>query len=405
MRYILKMRFDYLGIRRRAVYLSTGARALVSTLVTLAVVLGGCDARPRYHIDGGVTPDTGPLPDGLPPSDATGEIFAGMTVTGCEEQEISDETHLCRGTVPLTLGFASLAPPDASTFIWEFGDESPNAETPSATHVFRHPGTYTVLLVVAGPFGTISPPYLTQVEVNPAPVGAFCDADAQCVDGLCLCETADATGCPSILQGTCAANCEACPEATHCVDLSIGDATQMSDWRADSCLPDCQTDGDCPRAGFGCRELPAVDGQLGRLWRPTCFPDVLGDVGHSCHDTDDLPDSGLCLSGHCGALGRFGLCTDDCQEVSCPSYSTCVSFTGGPHGGESLCVARCSAERPCTQDPQLACEVPNGAGDLGFTLLDPGEPAGHAYCAPRRCDTTADCPASLCDQAAGGFCL
>ena len=35
--------------------------------------------------------------------------IAGMTITGCEEQEISDETHLCRGTVPLTLGIASLA--------------------------------------------------------------------------------------------------------------------------------------------------------------------------------------------------------------------------------------------------------------------------------------------------------
>ncbi len=392
-----------------AYFLSKALGSLGAVLaMTLVLGLGGCDARPRYHIDGGLHPDAQtPLPDALAPSDAAGDIFAGMTISGCAEQELTAETLICRGTVPLSLGFASLAPSNASTFKWEFGDESPDAEMPSTSHVYSRPGTYTVLLVVGGPFGSISPPYLTQVEVDQAPVGAFCEEDGQCTDGLCLCATGDASSldCPSILQGTCAAACPTCPESTHCADLTIGDASGLGSWREPACLRDCAGDGDCPRPGFACRELPAVDPALGRLWQPTCFPDALGDVGQACHDLDDAPDPGLCLSGRCGTLGRFGLCTEDCLETPCPSYATCVTFTGGLHAGQALCVARCSPERPCGHDPQLACEEPNGAGDLGFTLLDPSEPSGQTYCAPRRCQSTADCPASLCDLAAGGFCL
>ncbi len=388
-----------------------GASSLALILAwTLAwtLALGGCDARPRYYIDGGLQKDADtPTPDALTASDAAGDIFAGMTLTGCAEQELTTESLICRGTVPLSLGFASLAPPNTTTFKWEFGDETPDADAPSTSHVYRSPGTYTVLLVVGGPFGTISPPYVTRVEVDPAPVGAFCEEDDHCTDGLCLCATGDAsaTDCPPVLQGTCAATCPECPELTHCADLSIGDATDMGTWRRTACLLDCTSDSDCPRPGFDCREIPGVDPPLGRLWQPTCFPDVLADVGRACHNSDDAPDPGLCLSGLCGTLGRFGLCMEDCSETPCPSYATCVSFTGGLHAGQELCVARCSPERPCSHDPHLTCEGPNGAGDLGFTLLDPAEPPDQTYCAPRRCQTTADCPASLCDLAAGGFCL
>lgn len=378
----------------------------LAALVTLTWVLAGCDARPRYHIDGGLQPDANaPLPDALPPSDAAGDIFAGMTISGCADQELTDEALICRGAVPLSLGFASLTPPNASTFIWEFGDETPAAETPSTSHVYQSPGTYTVLLVVGGPFGTLSPPYLTTVEVGPVDVGAYCDQDDHCVGDLCLCATGDATGCPSILQGTCAAACPECPESTHCADLDVPGAGDPGSWRGPACLPDCDTGADCPRPGFGCRELPAVDPALGRIWQTTCFPDVLNDVGQPCHDPAGTPDPALCLSGRCGDLGRFGLCTEDCLETPCPSYATCVSFTAGPHAQEALCVARCTLERPCSHDPGLACEAPNAAGDLGFTLLDPSEPPGESYCAPRRCQIASDCPASSCDLAAGGFCL
>ena len=186
--------FAYNKIRGISAHLTTAAGSSVWPLLVLTLVLGGCDARPRYHIDGGLQPDVAILPDGLPQSDATGELFAGMTISGCAEQTLTDEILICRGTVPLSLGFASLAPPNASTFKWEFGDQTPDGESPSTSHAYQSPGTYTVLLVVGGPFGTISPPYLTQVEVEPVDVGAFCDSDDQCVDGLCLCATADARG-------------------------------------------------------------------------------------------------------------------------------------------------------------------------------------------------------------------
>lgn len=405
MGYIRTIMFAYNKMIESRAHLTSGVRTSLCAALALAVVVAGCDARPRYVIDGGLDDADTPLPDALPSSDAAGDIFAGMTLSGCAEQTLTDTLLTCRGTVPLSLGFASLAPPNASTFKWEFGDETPDGETPSTSHVYQRPGTYTVLLVVGGPFGTLSPPYLTQVEVEPVGVGAFCEANNQCEDGLCLCATGDATGCPSILQGTCAAPCPSCPESTHCADLNVSDASALEPWRDSACLPDCEADADCLRPGFDCRELPGVDPAMGRIWRNTCFPDVLGDVGQACHDLDDAPDGGLCLSGRCGLMGRFGQCTENCLETPCPSYATCVSFTGGPHAQEALCVTRCTPERPCTHDPQLACEVPNGAGDLGFTLLEPSEPAGQSYCAPRRCQATQDCSASACDLTAGGFCL
>ena len=189
------------------------------------------------------------------------------------------------------------------------------------------------------------------------------------------------------------------------MDLSVEGQTNPDSWRTQSCQPGCESDADCLRSGFGCRELPTVEAPAGREWLPICFPDVLADVGESCHDASDIPAPSFCVSGRCADLGRNGLCSDDCQSSPCPSYATCVSFTAGPHAGESLCLSRCSQERPCTHDPQLACEAPDPTGDLGFVLLDPSEPSGHSYCAPRRCGSDLDCPTVTCDLTAGGFCL
>ncbi len=379
-------------------------RALPALLGAL-VLAAGCDARPRFHIDGGLGPDSTPGHDALPGQDAGGEPFAGVTISGCEELDLTSETQTCRGTAPLLLAFSSLAPTDASSFRWEFGDSTPDASSPSTSHEYRLPGEYNVLLVVGGPFGSISPPYPTLVEVAPAPAGAYCSEDAQCAESLCLCETGDATGCPPILEGTCSSRCDGCPQDTVCADLTVGDATDTDGWRSQVCLPGCETSSDCPRPGFVCRELPSFDANLGRQWQPVCFPDVLADLGESCHDTLDQSDPALCYSGRCGHLGRFGLCIDGCLDAPCPSYAACVTFAGGPLAGEPVCLARCGPDHLCDQDPQLACEPPNGAGDLGFILLDPGEPQGHTYCAPRRCETSSDCPSSPCDTDAGGFCM
>jgi hypothetical protein len=141
-----------------------------------------------------------------------------------------------------------------------------------------------------------------------------------------------------------------------------------------------------------------------RDWAPVCFPELLHDVGGSCHNPADEADHSLCLSGRCLDVGRFGLCIDLCAVNPCPSYAACVQFSGGPLAWEPLCLARCGPARPCNADPQLDCEVPDSAGELGFTVVDPSEPPGHTYCAPRRCQSGSDCPSGLCDTQAGGFC-
>jgi hypothetical protein len=192
------------------------------------------------------------------------------------------------------------------------------------------------------------------------------------------------------------------------VDLEVLDSTPSpgadAPWRAPICLAGCTDPEDCLRSGFGCREVPIQDAEGLRAWGSACFPDLLGDVGKSCHSVQDVPEPALCLSGRCGALGRFGLCTEGCAVNDCPSYAVCVAFTGGPYAGEPLCVARCTTDRPCDADPALGCEPADPVGSLGFTVLEPGEPTSTQFCAPRRCQEPLDCPSGSCDLQAGGFC-
>ena len=56
------------------------------------------------------------------------------------------------GTAPVTVSFSSTGSSDADGSIvayeWNFGDGSPVATTPSATHTYTAPGTYTATLKV-----------------------------------------------------------------------------------------------------------------------------------------------------------------------------------------------------------------------------------------------------------------
>ncbi|MFH2010768.1 MAG: PKD domain-containing protein [bacterium] len=370
----------------------------------LLLLLQACDNRPKWVVDAAVVKDSSQnWPEAAPPTDGGGDTFAGLTIGGCGEIELTVEAYICRGTAPLSLTFSSLAPPSAATFMWDFGDDTEPATAPSTDHVYAQPGTYTVVLVIGGPFGTISPPHLTQVSVLPGAVGGYCEEDTQCAAGRCLCG-GEGSDCPIVLRGTCSAECGPCPVDSHCADLTVSGTDDAADWRLATCLLTCESDLDCLRNGFRCRELPAVAEPAGRLWQPTCFPDVLEDVGAGCRNADDMPDPARCLSGVCASLGHFGLCTDDCQAGTCPSYAVCATFTGGPHAGEEVCLARCDPNRPCHQDPKLACELESPVGELGFTVLDPAEPPGLTYCAPRRCAANAECPTGDCDLQAGGFC-
>jgi PKD repeat protein len=386
----------------------------IAIAAALAVVcawgLGaGCDGTPTYYLDGGVEPDgPPPRPEAGPRPDGSAGVFAEVSLSGCAESTVTETELRCLGQVPLTVSFAALAPPDAESFVWVFGDGSDPNNEPAPTHRYQRPGTFTVNLVVGGPFGPLSPTRPIRVTVTAAPLGAWCDRDEQCATAHCLCADAGGEGCPAILSGTCSAPCPGCGAEGICADLQVLDATGTADvaaWRQAQCLPGCEHHADCPRPGFRCRAVPTRDATGSRDWQGACLPAVLADVGAGCAGPAGEPDPAACLSGDCAALGRFGLCTDPCALSPCPDYAACALFSGGPRAGEPVCLARCSPSRPCDHDPALACTTADPLGELGFSILDPGVPATATFCAPRRCTDALDCPSGICDQAAGGFCI
>jgi hypothetical protein len=71
------------------------------------------------------------------------------------------------------------------------------------------------------------------------PLGAACDADADCASGLCI-TSGDFPG------GLCTEACGEegpCPAGFSCVSNASG-----------ICLPSCETDADCARPGYICSE-------------------------------------------------------------------------------------------------------------------------------------------------------
>jgi hypothetical protein len=130
-------------------------------------------------------------------------------------------------------------------------------------------------------------------------------------------------------------------------------------------------------------------------WADVCVPaGALAAIGASCAGPSGLDDD-LCASGDCAPIGLRGACSADCEDLACPTGSTCATFAGAL---DARCVATCTgAPDECADDPWLACVAPGGAGDLGFTV--PG--GGGTYCAPRPCTIPTDCPAGVCS---GGYC-
>jgi PKD repeat protein len=67
------------------------------------------------------------------------------------------------GDAPLTVQFTNTSTGDATSFAWNFGDNSPIDPNPNPAHTFAQPGTYNVTLTVAGPGGqnTSNPTVIT----------------------------------------------------------------------------------------------------------------------------------------------------------------------------------------------------------------------------------------------------
>src|SRR5262245_55470754 len=58
-----------------------------------------------------------------------------------------------RGIDPLPVQFFDRSRGAATSFSWNFGDGSPVSSLRNPSHVYRHPGTYSVTLNVTGPGG------------------------------------------------------------------------------------------------------------------------------------------------------------------------------------------------------------------------------------------------------------
>lgn len=417
---------------------ATVAGLLVSAAATL---LWAC-LQPPLSLSGGQR--DGGSDDGPRTSDSGATAILGLfTINGCAELTFPAPAGepRCVGTAPLKVRLVLLAvgatshrfqvtrpmavpdggvlldggevdggPPDGGDSILD--EASSRADAP--TVILPTPGTYLVSLGVAGPGGTAASAGV--IIVKPAALGAACDSDEQCDDGLrCICGKNTMTGsCKGGLgSGLCTQSCDgtACPTGSVCIDLSRTappptDAGVSGDaWRQPICVPGCTMDASC-RGDLVCRELPVLNpGQRAGgtyTWKSACFAQQPGGVGDSCLSSDDKPEPTNCALAMCDGLGLRNLCTAPCA-AGCPTTAACATWnsTALPAPPAPRCVARCDAMHPCS-DPLLDCLPSGGTGALGFTLT---EPAGTTVCAPRRCTAAIDCPGGQCIPLGGAsFC-
>ncbi len=357
---------------------------------------GAADASLRD--DGSASADGAGGPDAALPL-----IWIDFSVTGCAGEAAgepagatpdagAEEEAPCRGAAPLTLGFIPIAPAPVEVYEWRFeGDGSEPDSRAAPDHVFTAPGIYDVSLNAEGPGGTANALKKGLVVVEPAAIGAPCEADPQCASGMCVC---GGGGCEGLATGLCSAPCAGPCDAGVCADLAPSGPGTPEPWQQQLCLADCSAAA-CP-AGMACQELLAGDAGG---WVLACFPSgPLAAIGESCARPSGELDDELCASGQCLAEGLRGLCGADCGPANrCPSSAACATFEGGAPG--RTCLARCDADTACDADPWLACQAPGGTGALSFTVDEPVSPGG--YCAPKACSSDPECPQGQCT---GGFC-
>lgn len=323
-------------------------------------------------------------------------LAVDFTVMSCPNLEAA--VPRCRGAAPLTLSFVPVTSPSVGTFLWDFGDKTARAFTPTPTHTFTLPGSYDITLTVAGSGGTQFRARMGFVVIEPAGTGGLCDLDAQCQAGRkCLC-VPGTMGCPpAFARGLCTSECAGdCGSGMSCADLSRsidGDAVAVAEpWRKKLCLRACEADDGC-QAGLRCRLLPGV----GAGWVKACFVPVPGSIGAACRGPSGKLSNAQCLTGSCEDLGALGVCTLDCKSEACPAGSGCALLGDG----RTRCLRTCTSAAECGIDPLLSCELPGG-GALGFSIVS-GPPG--RYCAPRRCSDSKECgPSGTCKPADDPHC-
>ena len=350
---------------------------LLATLTALAGCHSGSPASPAH--DAGALDAT--------PGDAIAANALDIAVTGCASFQVASGVESCSGPAPFTVRFSPVGAPDLTTFVWDFGDGSPESSEEAPAHTYTLPGPYDVSVKAgSASVGTIPAERPGLIVVLPIGAGGACDVEAQCATGLhCLCQSGAGCG-PAFPRGICSLPCPAgfCGYQSVCATYSLPIGTVPDGGSADAgspsspiCLADCSS-GTCA-PGFVCQNLhqggPAASG-----WVRACLPaGAAGDIGASCREASGALDPTRCASGACSTIAANGFCTASCQSpLTCPSGTACARMAAG-----QLCVPTCTTDRPCSGDPSIACQAATAADagvDGGFQIVT-GDPSEN-YCAP-----------------------
>jgi PKD repeat protein len=321
--------------------------------------------------------------------DAAGDAIAANTldiaVTGCGAFDVDAGVESCSGPAPLTVRFSPVGAPGLTTFVWDFGDGTPQSSDVAPVHTYTLPSQYNVSVKAgSSAVGTIPATRPGLIVALAVPAGGACDVDAQCAFGLtCFCKAGD--GCsPAFARGICSIPCAdgVCQTQAVCAVYSLpssgpAGAADGGSPGETACLADCSGGNGCA-PGFVCQSFHA-GGTGATGWVLACLPaGAAGDLGASCRTAGGALDNTLCASGYCSPIAANGFCSASCQvPLSCPAGAACARLSAG-----QLCVPSCGADRPCSGDPTVACQAPApadaGAGGLPIVTGD----FTQTYCAP-----------------------
>jgi hypothetical protein len=152
----------------------------------------------------------------------------------------------------------------------------------------------------------------------------------------------------------------ACPSGSHCArDLFAGDGGIFN-----GCAKDCQSDSDCPRSGYVCKD-PDNNGTK------ECWYELTGDkdFGETCSspaECGDVGEAAICDENNSLFGGQTtSICSAECGSSgrSCPSGWGCADGGGVSFSATDVCAKKCSSDSDCPgsfECKQNAIRHPNG---------------------------------------------
>jgi PKD repeat protein len=96
-------------------------------------------------------------------------------IMACIEASFTKTATIVCDSVPVTFTDKSTPAGFINTRDWDFGDGTPHASSPSVTHIYNGPGSYTVKLIVTSSpgNGSVSDTSFMPITVNPSPKAIF----------------------------------------------------------------------------------------------------------------------------------------------------------------------------------------------------------------------------------------